>query len=252
MRIQLPFNGGTWYADLSQFFDLSLPLVSGGVGPNCFYAPDFHAEPLVAGNFVGSVAAGAPVNFFNVFLNPHGNGTHTECMGHISDKGYTVYDALKTTHCMARLLSVWPVLLENGDQVVTRESLAPLMEEPSPEALLLRTLPNDPTKRTRRYSGSNPPYMVSSAMECVVEAGVRHLLIDLPSVDRESDGGALEAHKIFWDYPSEARLDCTITEMIYVPDVLEDGWYLLNLQVAPFSLDAAPSRPVAYRLIQGD
>jgi hypothetical protein len=40
----------------------------------------------------------------------------------------------------------------------------------------------------------------------------------------------------------------TITEMIYVPNEVEDGQYVLDLQIPNFVADAAPSRPVLYKL----
>ena len=75
------------------------------------------------------------------------------------------------------------------------------------------------------------------------------MLIDLPSIDKEKDDGALLAHKAFWNYPKNLRLDATITEFIYVPDAVEDGHYLLNLQTASFVNDATPSRPILYKII---
>jgi hypothetical protein len=84
--------------------------------------------------------------------------------------------------------------------------------------------------------------------------GIKHLLIDLPSVDREEDGGRLAAHKAFWNVLDttnlnpEARVDCTITEMIYVNDAILDGSYVLNLQIASFENDASPSKPLLYAL----
>ena len=36
--------------------------------------------------------------------------------------------------------------------------------------------------------------------------------------------------------------------MIYVPDCISDGSYLLNLQIPAFLSDAAPSRPILYAL----
>ena len=39
-----------------------------------------------------------------------------------------------------------------------------------------------------------------------------------------------------------------MTELIYVPEEIPDGRYLLNLQIADFTSDAAPSRPVLFRL----
>ena len=86
-------------------------------------------------------------------------------------------------------------------------------------------------------------------MHKLVESGVKHLLVDLPSVDREVDGGRLEAHHAFWTVPDNPRHGCTITELIHVPDSAPDGLYLLNLQVAPMDNDAAISRPVLHPLV---
>lgn len=248
VRLYLSIDSPQPYVDLTKPIDISLPLSNGPGGVNCFHAPEFKAEPYVSGDFVGSVKAGAPVNFFNVSLNPHGNGTHTECMGHISAEMYSINACLTRFHFMARLWSVLPEVLPNGDQVVTAASLAAVDRFNPVEALVLRTLPNDQGKRRRRYSGTNPPYFEPEAMEMIVQWGVRHLLVDLPSVDREEDGGALAAHKAFWQYPGGKRLDCTITELIYVPDEIEDGLYFLNLQIASFELDASPSKPILYRV----
>jgi kynurenine formamidase len=120
-------------------------------------------------------------------------------------------------------------------------------------ALVLRTLPNDASKRHRRYPDEPPPYLSHEAMAYIVSLGVRHLLLDLPSVDRAFDEGRLSAHRIFWEMepaghsavegPASSR---TITELIYVDDTVPDGRYLLDLQIAPFVADAAPSRPVLY------
>lgn len=121
-------------------------------------------------------------------------------------------------------------------------------------AIVVRTLPNTAAKVSTDYSGTNPPYMSAEAMAWLrEECGVEHFLVDLPSVDKESDGGALLGHSAFWGVPPKktpAHLSHrTITELCYVPDHVEDGVYLLDLQVAPIDLDAAPSRPLLYRLV---
>ncbi len=62
----------------------------------------------------------------------------------------------------------------------------------------------------------------------------------------------LSAHNIFWETKEKKlnvnTLNKTITEMIFVPDNIKDGKYLLNLQFAPFVADAAPSRPILYKI----
>ena len=81
------------------------------------------------------------------------------------------------------------------------------------------------------------------------EKGVKHLLIDLPSVDKEKDDCQLLAHHAFWNTKGKLRMDATITEFIYVSNKVEDGRYFLNLQIAPFENDAAPSKPILYKII---
>ena len=99
----------------------------------------------------------------------------------------------------------------------------------------------------------NPPaFFTIDAMKYVVGIGVKHLLVDIPSVDRLFDDGILSAHNLFWETNAKPLNDNsrskTSTEMIYVPNEIEDGNYLLNLQIAPFFSDAAPSRPIIYKI----
>ena len=68
----------------------------------------------------------------------------------------------------------------------------------------------------------------------------------MPSVDRENDNGALAFHHAFWQVPQNPQFHKTITELVYVPDSLPDGDYILNLQTAPFENDASPSRPLLF------
>ena len=135
-----------------------------------------------------------------------------------------------------------------GDWVVDEESLEGF--DLKVEALIIRTKPNDHSKVQRQYSGTNFPYLTLGAMQRIVDAGVQHLLVDLPSVDREEDGGALVAHHLFWNVPSKPNFQKTITELIYVPNEIADGTYLLNLQVSNFANDAAPSRPMLFDLAE--
>jgi kynurenine formamidase len=132
--------------------------------------------------------------------------------------------------------------------VVNEESLFGI--DLNVEALIIRTKPNDHSKCNRQYSGTNFPYLTIGAMQRIVDAGVQHLLIDLPSVDREEDGGALAAHHLFWNVPAEPNFQKTITELIYVPNEISDGNYILNLQVSNFANDAAPSRPMLFDLVE--
>lgn len=249
MKIQLDYRGRKYSCDLSHPLDISIPL--GDV--RCFGATEFQVSPFKDGNFVGSVEAGAPVNFFDVKLNPHGNGTHTECLGHITENQESINDQLKEFHFMATLVSVPLSAAANGDLVITKELLVDAVINGISEALIIRTLPNSSAKLTTDYSNTNPPYIASDAMEWLVSKNVKHLLLDLPSVDRENDNGALVAHHVFWGVKDQtafdkSRKDCTITELIFVPDTIKDGLYFLNIQIPNLRLDAAPSKPILYDL----
>src|SRR5690606_28481994 len=102
------------------------------------------------------------------------------------------------------------------------------------------TVPNTDDKRTYNYSNTHPVYFDDKLLQKLKENGIKHLLTDLPSVDAETDGGLMLAHKAFFEGNHEA----TITELIFVPDNLSDGLYLLNLQISSIETDAVPSRPI--------
>lgn len=207
------------------------------------------------GEWTGKVSEGASTNFNNIYFNPHGHGTHTECLGHITKEFYSINNSLKQFFFMAEVVSVMPDK-DGEDSVITRQQLETLLTDKSPQALIIRTLPNSDTKKHLKYSHTNPPYLAEEAALFIRECSIKHLLIDLPSVDREEDGGKLVSHKAFWNVTdvnnlnADARLDATITEMIFVPDEVADGSYLLNLQIASFENDASPSKPVLYQLNQ--
>jgi arylformamidase len=250
MKIKFTDRGTTWVADLKKGQSIAIPLRDGLQNPNCFWAPPPVFEPLRSGDFVGSLEAGAPVNFYNVRFNPHGNGTHTECIGHILQGDYTIAKSIREAHLFAKLVTIWPIAQENGDRIITKAQIAELIAPDEADALVIRTMPNTTDKHTRSYSGANPPYLEPEACAYLAACDLDHLLVDLPSLDREQDGGAMAGHKAWWQVPTAPRLQATITEMVFVPDRLQDGYYLLNLQVAAFELDAAPSRPVLYSLTQ--
>lgn len=236
--------------DLGQPLDISIPLREGFQNPNCFFAPAPNFEPVRFGSFVGSTTEGGTINFKNISFNPHGNGTHTECVGHIAQERFTINDCLKKFHFVAKLVTLYPIAQDNGDRVITLAQVQEVLASAETNALIIRTMPNDVLKQKTSYSGANPPYIHHEAMQYIVECGIEHFLTDLPSVDREEDGGKLLAHKAFWQYPNAIRNHATITEMVYVADDIKDDIYLLNLQIAAFDLDASPSKPVLYALRQ--
>ena len=231
--------------DLSKPIDISIPLKAGVDSVSAFYIPPVQIEPIRFGNFVGAVNEGGSCNVNNIFFNPHGNGTHTECVGHISSEPYFINDSLKTFFFTCLLVSVLPHDMDNGDSVILKSQLQQFPVS-SYDALIIRTLPNSKDKQKFNYSGSNPAYLHNEAAAFIRDSGVKHLLIDLPSVDKEDDGGKLLAHHAYWNYPAQPRTDATITEMIFVDQSIIDGVYFLNLQITSLENDASPSKPVLF------
>lgn len=261
-----------------KIYDISIPLNFNGEQPNAYGVAAASSTPCDAGELVGDTRLGGSCNFESYTLIPHCNGTHTECVGHITNERISIRDCLQDILIPAVLVSVEPIEAsktdesypDNGndkDLLITKKILLEALETvgneiphselriPHSKALIIRTLPNDDSKLTRKYGDKIPPYFTTDAMEFIVENNVKHLLVDLPSIDRIYDEGKLANHRIFWNVEpgkfetnAATRTNATITELIYVPDNIKDGDYTLNLQIAPFNTDAAPSRPILLEL----
>jgi arylformamidase len=229
--------------------DLSLPLINNDSNPRAWYvsAPKF--EPVNSNGFIGSVKDGGSVNFRNVFFNPHGHGTHTECLGHITNEVHSINQCFKHFFLKAKIVTVNPIKI-NDDFVIIKDCFEVMNENEKFDAIVIRTLPNTEDKKSKNYSSTNPPFLDLSVMEIIEKHNINHLLIDLPSVDKESDGGKLAFHHAFWQVPENPQFNKTITELIFVSDEIKDGNYILNLQTAPFENDATPSRPVVFEIFQ--
>ncbi|MCH2223521.1 MAG: cyclase family protein [Crocinitomicaceae bacterium] len=238
------------YVETEKAVDISIPLSNTEDNPRAWYVEKPVIEPVRTEHYIGSVKEGGAVNFRNIAFNPHGHGTHTECLGHITHEVHSVNQVMSEYFFRALVISVLPkrIIQENGDVdfVILPEQLE--LEGVNVDALVVRTLPNDRKKMKLNYSSTNPTYFHESCVEKILEAGIQHLLVDTPSVDREEDGGVLAFHHSFWGVPNQPNFKRTITELIFVDNSIVDGDYLLELQVAPFVNDAAPSRPLLYRI----
>jgi kynurenine formamidase len=270
MKLRAEIAAQTYHVQLPGV-DISIPLQFDGPQPNTYHVAAAHSEAYRSGGWVGDVREGGSCNFETVSITPHCNGTHTECIGHITAARMHIVAQLQETLIPATVLTVTPIrasetqdsyfpALAENDLLIDKallEAAMPLLASDFRQAIVIRSLPNHPEKAKRDYMQDTPAFFSLEAMHYLVGLGMQHLLTDLPSVDRLFDEGQLRSHRIFWNIAPgkqvaepESRINATITEMIYVPDHVPDGGYLLSLQVAPFRLDAAPSRPILYSLSQ--
>lgn len=253
MLISFEIASRKYAADLTRGISLAIPLRFEGAQPSFFGAPAATSTAVGSGDWQGDTHKGGSCNVQEYRLVPHCNGTHTECIGHLVDEPVNVNDQLPGTLLPATLVSIKPTD-EAIDATAMQATLLRHSISAFHKALILRTLPNGEDKLARRYDGPLPaPYLTTDAMRILVNAGVEHLLVDLPSLDPAQDEGRMYAHRVFWAMPEKShrladarRPGGTVTELIYVPESVHDGYYLLDLQIPAFMTDAAPSRPVIY------
>ena len=248
MIATIKYNSRIYKTDLTKPLDISIPMVGNNSNVNAWYLSHPKIEPHEEEGFIGKVSEGSSVNFNNIWFNPHSHVTHTECVGHITKEFYSVNENLNQFFFLAEVITVVPEK-KDEDFVISKKQLHYALGNKKREAVVIRTLPNLADKKSMQYSNSNPPYLLKEAAIYLRKKGVNHLLIDLPSVDREKDDGALVCHNAFWDTTGTIRTKATITEFIFVKNTIDDGTYFLNLQVAPFENDASPSRPVLYKIV---
>lgn len=254
MIATIEISGRLFKTDLTKPIDISIPLHPDG--PRAWYVDKMTIEPVMTDRFTGSVANGGSVNFRNIAFNPHGHGTHTETVGHIDNEIVSINKTLKNFFFHAQLITISPKpfngsekdFVKHGDVIITKSDIEKALGNKTCQALVVRITPNSPRKLDKNYSNTNPGYFEPEALTFLRERGIKHLLTDLPSVDREEDGGKLLAHRAFWHGNRHDDYECTITEFVYCPDAIADGAYLLNLQIASFENDASPSKPVLYKL----
>jgi kynurenine formamidase len=249
MKATIEYNSRTIAVDISNPIDISIPIDTSKQNVNAWYIDDPEIKPAVIDDYEVSVAKGAVVNFNGITFNPHSHITHTECVGHITKEVHSVNKNLKYFIFLAEVVTIAP-LFHHGDFIIGVKQLRRALRNKKRDAIVIRTLPNLEDKKSMKYSNTNPTYLSEKAAIYLREKGIKHLLIDLPSVDKEKDDGKLLSHNAFWNTSGKLRMDATITEFIYVPNEVEDGEYLLNLMIAPFENDATPSKPILYEIIK--
>lgn len=249
MKATIEYNSRKIQIDVSKPIDISIAIDPLKQAVNAWYIDDPRIFPQEFDGEKVLVSEGAVVNFNNIHFNPHSHITHTECVGHITEKIHSVNQNLRHYFFLAEVITIAPEFRE-GDFVISQKQLQTALRNKKRDAVVIRTLPNlRSDKKGMRYSNTNPPYLLEETAIYLREKGIKHLLVDLPSVDKEKDGGELLAHNAFWNTAGEIRMDATITEFIYVSNKVTDGEYLLNLMIAPFENDATPSKPILYEIL---
>lgn len=267
MKVFVEIGGARREVDLGRAFDIGIVLDFEGEQPQAFGLAKASATVVAGGTFVGDTRQGGSVNCEGFTLYPHGNGTHTEGVGHITKERISVADVDLPPLMAATLLSV-PLrrlgqLQESyegrwgpADLVVSAADLREAAARVAVESEFLQAI----VLRVERgaefigpkanHSGINPPYLTGEAVQWLREVGCDHLLVELPSIDREDDGGTVPNHRLFFgafeEPVSKESRQRTITELVQTSPHMEDGPFVLSLRLPRLRSDAVPSRPVLY------
>jgi len=265
-QFEFELGGTRFHINSAHGIGLSIPLHFGGDGMSAFGIAPAVAQVVKNDFFIGDTQCGGSCNVQQYTLIPHCQGTHTECVGHVVNQNVSITDMLDDAWIPATLLSIIPEsgqdcvdhynpVIDPHDKVISsmniRESLQEFDDHRFHRAVIIRTLPNPILKKTMHYTMA--PYFSNDAMTELAKRQIQHLLVDFPSVDRMDDQGLLSNHRQFWGLDPEGHdlggkqpSRRTITELIYVPERVKDGYYMLNLQIPAFISDAAPSRPLVF------
>jgi hypothetical protein len=273
MQAELTIGGQKVRVALDRGVSLAIPVDFSGTGPRHFGAPPPESRPWSTSGFSGSVATGASVNCSTLTLIPQCQMTHTESVAHLTREPGDAWRVVPRGLLPAVVVSVMPEPARETtestdpqpwgtDTLITQRRLRaawpgvrPSSSQFEPVAAIIRTLPNEPGKRTRDYSDLVPPYLTREAVQWLVDKRIEHLVLDVPSLDRTHDEGHLVAHRVFFGLPpgSSARGDAarsraTVTELAFIPDEVHDGPCILSLAVPAIGGDAVPSQPIVYPL----
>ena len=191
--------------------DLSLSNAFDGKNPIFFNSNNPKSTYPVDKNFIGKISEGGTCNVPSISLDIHCSGTHTECEGHVNDSNIFINQVCPKNLVPSTLISVsaseaarcsdnYHVKYDKDDLVVTKSHLIKKLKGKNTylESLIIRTLPNSHEKKTRNYDQHPAPFFSNDAINFLIDLGVKHLLVDLPSLDKSNDHGKLGNHHIFF------------------------------------------------------
>ncbi|AML56183.1 N-formylkynurenine (Aryl-) formamidase [Serratia rubidaea] len=264
-RIEVHHRGRCHHIDHREPLRLSARLNFADNPTNLYGVAPADSAPLSYGDAVASVRQGGACNAERISLVAHCHGTHTECIGHILPDAHNVADLQLEPFIAATLIRVAPQRADtttesynasasSEDWLITRSALDDALTPLSGDYLQALVVGTD--AGSEFPASACAPYFSHQAMARIVELGVQHLLVDIPSIDRLYDGGRMDNHRCFWglDVPDRrqtARRHASVTELIQVPTHAAAGHYFLTIQLPDLAGDALPSRPILFSFSTG-
>ena len=249
LTTKVEYKSRSYFIKTDQGIDLSLKNNFDNKNPIFFKAKQSSLNPVQIGGFKGDIKQGGSCNVGIASIDIHCTGTHTECISHVSESETKIVDVCPRSFIPSQLISLKPDHISNtsdsyhakiaSDLVISKKMLVSKIKDQI-SSLIIRTLPNTSLKKNRNYDLEIAPFFTSDAIKYLSKLSVQHLLVDLPSIDKADDGGILGNHHEFF------KKGKTISELLYIPNSVEDSFGFLQIQIPNWNLDAAPSRPIFY------
>ena len=114
MKAEVEIGNKKYTVDFSNGIDISIPLYFNGEQPNTYGVEKATSRPYQDGQFIGDTRKGGPCNFETYSFTPHCNGTHTECIGHITDERIDILSSLNEEMIASTLISITPKITDEN------------------------------------------------------------------------------------------------------------------------------------------
>ena len=261
MNIKIELDNKSYLVNTDKGIDLSIPTdFKTDNGPRFYEKRNPELNYYTESDKEYNLENGGGCNVPIIKLNIHCSGTHTECANHIIKNAPLINKLLIPDYIPSQLITVNPedsttekyhVDTDKEDRFITKVQLEKIIDLNClsfNKCLIIRTKPNDLEKCNQDYNKTPHPFLTNEAIVFIKNAGFQHIVVDMPSIDRYNDDGKLGNHHIFFTDNNISNKN-TVTEFVYIPNSCKDGKFFLNLNIANFNLDAAPSRPIIYSIL---
>lgn len=242
MQIDFEHQKNKYTFDTKNGFNITISIKKSG-NVNCYFLDNPMFQYFENDAFSGDLGKGGSVNCEKITFYPHASGTHTECALHVYPVSFTMLDINLPIFQLGLLKSFEPMAY-NNEFCISKEQVLEIENKEQVEVIILRTMPNDVLKLKKNYSDTNPPFISPEAILVLKEKGFKHIVTDLPSIDKESDGGKLLSHKTW--FKDDDFNHNTITELVFIDNKIMDGLYVVNIQMPKIETDAVPSNIILY------
>lgn len=244
MKISFEVNGVNYNLQTDKVYDISIGIKKQN-NVNCYHLDEPTFSYFENEFFVGSLKKGGSVNCEKMSFYAHASGTHTECALHVLDASFTMLEVQVPIMQLGKLITIQPKLI-GEDKFIDEEVLSHLTNTEQATALVVRTLPNQNFKKHFKYAGTNPPFFTVNGIRKIKDLGFKHILTDLPSIDKEQDEGLLAAHKQWFLTNHAPDIERTITEFVFADNSIADGLFGVAIRVPKIETDAVPSSVLIY------